>query len=516
MVARHLSRRDFLRLGGLAAAGAAIAGCAGQAAPTAPPVPTVAGVKELAGEINFHFWGNVEEMRRLRSENLPWQSTFLLTEQWAAAHPKVKVNYISEPEDGIYQRYRTALAEDQLDGLVAVYALDDVVKGLQDKWYNLHDMMATPNPYGKLATWKDEFWKDPIAISDWHNPRNMTDKQVFFLGNTTKQGLVSDVIYYNIDMWEKAGLTDADIPKTWADWMRVSQKIKDAGMSPIFRDWNHFTRDWGHVLVIEQVMDSFYDVMLKAFGVARGYFVARPEHMAWAYKNKLFRGDMPQYLDGARIHKEWSQYYNPDWAAAEPGVDYLLAGRVVMQHQGIWQLGQYRDAGFRMGSFAPPLITKETSQYAVRKGEPRWGNLEGVTAQNSIGIPATTAKDPNKLAIAIDLLQYLTARQSNEQLCQMIYPPCLEPGQDIKEVVTDPVEQKLLHGFFQHPLSIANIIIGYGGSIADVTPFLLQYMQGEITLEQFGQEHEKACAFAYEQLLANNRDWDVSKWPPAP
>ncbi|MEZ5087926.1 MAG: extracellular solute-binding protein [Tessaracoccus sp.] len=38
-------------------------------------------------------------------------------------------------------------------------------------------------------------------------------------------GLMSGAIYYNTDMWEAAGLTDADIPETWEQFREVAQKL---------------------------------------------------------------------------------------------------------------------------------------------------------------------------------------------------------------------------------------------------------------------------------------------------
>lgn len=38
-------------------------------------------------------------------------------------------------------------------------------------------------------------------------------------------GLMSGAIYYNTDMWEAAGLTEADIPQDWAEFAEVSQKL---------------------------------------------------------------------------------------------------------------------------------------------------------------------------------------------------------------------------------------------------------------------------------------------------
>ena len=40
---------------------------------------------------------------------------------------------------------------------------------------------------------------------------------------------------YNKDAWAKAGLTDADVPKTWKQWFTAMDKLKAAGLIPIAR-----------------------------------------------------------------------------------------------------------------------------------------------------------------------------------------------------------------------------------------------------------------------------------------
>lgn len=38
-------------------------------------------------------------------------------------------------------------------------------------------------------------------------------------------GIMSSLIFYNKDMWKAAGLTEADFPRTWADFVKVAKKL---------------------------------------------------------------------------------------------------------------------------------------------------------------------------------------------------------------------------------------------------------------------------------------------------
>ncbi|MGI5957812.1 MAG: extracellular solute-binding protein [Massiliimalia sp.] len=50
---------------------------------------------------------------------------------------------------------------------------------------------------------------------------HLIDGKLYFID----MGVMTSGIFYNKDMWEEAGLTEADIPKTWDDLVAVAQKL---------------------------------------------------------------------------------------------------------------------------------------------------------------------------------------------------------------------------------------------------------------------------------------------------
>lgn len=50
---------------------------------------------------------------------------------------------------------------------------------------------------------------------------HVIDGKVYY----TDYGMMTGSVYYNKDMWEAAGLTDADIPKTWDEMREVAKKL---------------------------------------------------------------------------------------------------------------------------------------------------------------------------------------------------------------------------------------------------------------------------------------------------
>ena len=50
---------------------------------------------------------------------------------------------------------------------------------------------------------------------------HLMDGKIYYMD----YGLSTGMYYYNKDLWEEAGLTDDDIPKTWDEFIEVAQKL---------------------------------------------------------------------------------------------------------------------------------------------------------------------------------------------------------------------------------------------------------------------------------------------------
>src|ERR1700709_2040956 len=72
----------------------------------------------LSGELTISFWGNVDAYEQHNADNQPWQAAYDLIKEWATNHPNVKVTFISQPIDVIYDRIRTQLISGTLPDLV--------------------------------------------------------------------------------------------------------------------------------------------------------------------------------------------------------------------------------------------------------------------------------------------------------------------------------------------------------------------------------------------------------------
>lgn len=474
--------------------------------------------EELQGEITLSFWGNVAEYESRTSANLPWQATFDLIQEWAAQHPNVTINWVSQPTDGIYNRLRTQLINGTLPDLVAAYADADMLSGNLDLLYNLADDMSQPNPYGSMQTWAEEFWVDDLRVSGWAAP-GMEEGAVYVVGNTSTTNLGQVVVYYNKHAFADAGVTA--IPETFDQLLDACDALKANGQAAYFADATSGPSiHWLMVDLSEQLRDPIIRSIEDAWGVADGFQVLTEEMHAWAITNDVLRGDSPYVTEVARLIKEMSQRcWNEDWTAPEATVNYFLNGRTAMIQQGFWTLRPYTDdpaRDFEFGSFVLPLVTQESSEYATSATVRRWGGLEGGEIGNAFFIPQTTV-DKGTLPIVLDLLQFLTARPTNDQWCEVQWPPCIRPGESVSDIVTDPVVQDQVYGFFNPVMSVdtANRGMNHGPDPDTFRRLLDLYMADAITIEEFGAQLQDAYVRWAEMAITTHPEWNMDAWPEA-
>jgi ABC-type glycerol-3-phosphate transport system substrate-binding protein len=472
--------------------------------------------QDLSGELTVSFWGNVDEYEQGLSDNRPWEATYNLIKQWDEMHENVTVTFISEPVDGIYDRVRTRLISGTLPDVVAIYPANSYLDGNLDLVHDLTPYMSEKNPYGAFDTWAEEFWYDQnLGLRDTAIPAG----SVYFVGNSLPSNIGQLVMYYNRDMFEAAGITER--PETFEDLMAACDALKESGVTPMFADAAGGPYlGWYSSWMGEQLLDAITQNIVSAWGVEDGFGVLTEEMMAWAIEKDVLRGDDPLILELATLMKEMkNRCWNEDWQAADSTVDYFLTGKTAMTHNGFWMLPQYKDSpdrNFEFGTFVFPLITSDTTDLVTLDTVRRWGGVEGGEIGNSFMIPQTTV-DNGKLPLALDLVQFLTARPTNDEWCNTQYPPCIPADQPIEEVITDPAEMEQLYGFYNPPMSAETAVRYIGNS--DWTPdgvFLRLfdlYATDGITIEEFGTQLEDEYNRWAEKSIIDHPDWETSNWP---
>jgi len=478
----------------------------------APPAPV-----ELSGEITIQFWGDVEAAELNPLANQQWGAAYLMIKDWAARHPGVKINWYSVPPgQDVYDITRTALISGTAPDLVAIYAVTKFVEGNLDLLHDFAPDLELPNPYGTQGTWKQEFYLDPDAFSLADQNGGIIPRgKVYFIGNSTSSNYGQVVCFYNKDGFDKAGV-DGKV-ETWKQLTDACEKLKaDGWASPIYgANWSvsHWFTVWNWEQIGDPIIQKVIDVWQKDIP---GW---DEEMQAWAIKTGVWRADDPRTLEVARIVHDLMPYMNPDWPTPED-VNYWLTKRVAILPDGFWSINNFRQSkerDFAYGTFCfPPKITEESSQFATGADVRRHGGTEGGEISNSWAVPTTTMEKGN-MPIVKDLLQFLTARPSNEYWCSLQYPPCIAKGKKMEDVITDPVEQAQLYGFFNPPMDKEHGIRSVhpaGPSMDTYTRLTQQYYMDEITLDEVGAQMQEEWERTVEKQIID-RGWDVNNWPKA-
>ncbi len=157
---------------------------------------------------------------------------------------------------------------------------------------------------------------------------------------------VTHGVYYHKDIFDKYGLKE---PKTWDEFMAVSQTLKDNG----------------EVVFAQGALDDWtcYEVVFSGLGA--NFYGGE------ASRQKLMAGEMKltdkPFLDAFKAVDQLQQFFPKGYQA----LDYVSmqtmfgTGQAAMFIGGSWELGILEDLGSTdLGWFAPPVVNKDdTLQY---------------------------------------------------------------------------------------------------------------------------------------------------------
>ena len=222
--------------------------------------------------------------------------------------------------------------------------------------------------------------------------------------------------FYNKALFEQAGIEKE--PTTWAEFLDVCQKLKDAGITPMTMDdayatcviGYHLARLVGEERVVEIVNNGEWDdpaVLQMAKDIedlaTKGYFSEMVGSNVWpaGQNSELAVGTAAMYLNGSWLPNEVKAMTGPDfqWGCfAYPAVENGVNGPET-NNFGAQVFGINKDS--KMSKEAFDLITY------ITKGE-----YDKKLADLSVGIPAdtTNAEWPEMVACAKPAMDASTAR----------------------------------------------------------------------------------------------------------
>jgi ABC-type glycerol-3-phosphate transport system substrate-binding protein len=430
------SRRVFLRQAVTLAGAALLAACGGapaaapkptepvkqtgalpttvvQSAPTAvpttapAPAATVAPAPaasskpggKLAGDIQVWAGTNYQPSDSMEksAQNLqPHDAVIRLGNEYKKLHPEVgKIEWIKVPT-ATDSRLWTETS--QAGGTIPhiswqhSFQIDNDVK--KDWWLPLDDYVKEPNPYIKEGpgskAWIDQFFEIPTST------KKSIDGHLYII----PYDLITTFFYYNKDLFNKAGI--ADVPKTWVEYEKAQQALKDKGLTP------NGPIGWVDTQIAQMVFSSLEEKVHPGGGP-----VLRRE-VACALKNKVWDFETPMGADYLRILKAMTPFHDPDWASTAVTFDAwrqkFKTGQIAIYEYHTQLFGLLKsdpELKFEWGAFYCPTITKETSQFSTGRAAPPIGGA--TSTQLAI---TTRARKEDRVPLAVDLLQYLSVPEN--------------------------------------------------------------------------------------------------------
>lgn len=183
MISLLLSLTLLMTMGVAMAEGGAVIGSAIQYDPSAP----VNNGEDIA--IEFWYWTGAANLFQA------------VVDEYTAIHPNVKITLVENP----YEDYWTKLP-------LALQGTDGPAI------FNVHNSYHE-NLISYLAPYDiplEDLEADFVGVS-----AHEIDGNVYY----TDYGMMTATMYYNKAMWDAAGLTEADIPKTWDQFCEVAKKL---------------------------------------------------------------------------------------------------------------------------------------------------------------------------------------------------------------------------------------------------------------------------------------------------
>ncbi|MDD9269435.1 ABC transporter substrate-binding protein [Paenibacillus sp. GCM10023248] len=331
---------------------------------------------------------------------------------------------------------------------------------------DLSPYMEKESAYNPGKPWKQTFL--PSFYKDSINPANG-------ILNSAPAFTAMIRILYNKDLFAKAGIDKA--PQTWPEFIEVSKKLKQAGITPIAMSGQSNSHiSWFLTSIFGQL-----DEQLRLKMDTDGDNMVIKNELARATDAGLIDYTKYPFRDGIELFKDFSQYWNSDFNGIDEKTaeQMWLTGKTAMLIFNSSQLSvveEMQGRKFEYGGFPIPYITKKQFPEAMEKSVMLGG------AANESWAVSTSAKD-DKLAASIDLIQYLTSPEVQGYLADKLsYLP----------TITNANLPEKLKGFVMQNEDIRRANYTGPATIKEFSDFLIKSMQlylgGSVSTDKLTQE----------------------------
>ncbi|MCX6043787.1 MAG: extracellular solute-binding protein [Chloroflexi bacterium] len=458
------------------------------------------------GELTFYAQSYTPIQPTSNTPNPPHYLNRIIAE-YQKLHPDIKITLIPPlaPGNDYITWVRTQAAGQQLPDIVWLQAgqvNEQLPKGMFEP---LTQKLQEPNPYIAAGKPGHDKWFDAFAgfVMEFVQATDGNWYQV-------NGDYVGTAIFYNKDMFTKAGIDPANPPKTWTEFINAQKALKAANLGAFAFPMgpSAFIWSWWHRVGATQ----FYGDQLDKMNVDKNQFRLSAYDMARNYGIGTWKATDPRYQETFRILKDWSQYWVPGSLSMsmEDAFRLFVNGDAAMYWNGSWAVPQTqnnKDIKFQWGSFPLPGFDKESTKFYTGAAVPMIGGPSAAFQYSISTKQADSTMTPEKLEAAADFLKFLTAPQNAG-------PMVNDLGSFIPTIVgTTPLPSmsELIKAMSNtETMGLMELTIEEGQANQR---YLQEFMGGQTTMEQYMAKVDELMKKTAADLAEQNKwDWNT---PPA-
>ncbi len=443
-----------------AAAAAATAAPSGSAAAPSGATPAASGSvtvtrPELKGNISLSRQPNAP-----LSGGKPDPDTVIfndLLKRYQTEHPGVTIDLTEIPgttATDLYQWVTTHSASKSLTTIVGTFA-DQIITDVQEATNNVQWVPFTPeldktSPYSGQP-WRNDFNPDLLTFAKFGLKNNYG----------TPFARYKSAWVYNKDAWTKAGLTDADVPKTWKQWFAANDKLKAAGLIPIARAGD-----------VQSAAHTSWILMISLGRKQWDSITGGKETMTLQQKLDAVCGqkwteDTPWSRAGWTAMKKLFTYYEPGYTSVNisNARQLFYEGKAVMLYENqsflqvIDEIKKEGLAKFEIGAFPTPQPDAEVfgADVAANAGKIADDGERNQTYSIPLGDLRDKGKDAMGQAIAFDYLQWMTQPRIQADYVKPSYNLPVNPNVKLEDPRFALWQQNPEQIFYRHLFYFNNI-----------------------------------------------------------
>ena len=352
--------------------------------------------------------------------------------------------------------------------------------------YNFAELYQQESAYDAGKPWKDSL---PESISE---RMYLTDSDV--PGYPSSTSVVR--IFYNKSLFDAAG---AAVPTTWVEFMDACSKLKEAGTTP-FGFPNASKDDLSWLWFNNSICSQLNKDMTKNLDVSgNGY--AELNEIVKGFDDGTLDFTSDQMKQAYELMKEFSQYWTSDYNGLDQAsaIDMFIRGEVAMvqaMSTNLTSIAANVGDSFEYGVIPIPVITDETSEYAMGQSVILGGQPDII-----YGVNKALESDPDKLAAAIDFVQYMSSPEVQTKYMEAINRIPLATSTELPE---------RLSGFIITEDALR--VPYYTGINGELRDFFCRggqlYLEGSYSTDEFAQYVQESFATVLDKIKIEN-DWNA-------